>query len=82
MTQTGKSSDAIVVGAGVIGASVALHLARRGMEVELLDRDASSDGPGTSGRSFGLVWAQSKAPNTYLQLSLARSRPTGHRALE
>lgn len=71
MTQTGKSSDAIVVGAGVIGASVALHLARRGMEVELLDRDASSDGPGTSGRSFGLVWAQSKAPNTYLQLSLA-----------
>ena len=32
-------TDAIVLGAGVIGTSVALQLAKRGMSVALIDRD-------------------------------------------
>src|SRR5512144_1967969 len=31
-------TDAMVLGAGIVGTSVALHLARRGMSVALVDR--------------------------------------------
>ena len=31
-------TDAIVLGAGIVGVSVALHLARRGLSVALIDR--------------------------------------------
>ncbi|WNJ90874.1 FAD-dependent oxidoreductase [Bosea sp. 685] len=43
-----------IVGAGIIGASVAYHLARRGIEVCVFERGA---GPavGTTGKSFGWV---------------------------
>ncbi|MGH2383422.1 MAG: NAD(P)/FAD-dependent oxidoreductase [Candidatus Limnocylindria bacterium] len=71
MNRRHRGGDVLVVGAGAIGASVALHLGRLGMSVQLLDGEAPPRGRGTSGRSFGLIWAQSKAPNTYLELSLA-----------
>lgn len=45
--------DVLVVGAGVIGASVAFHLARAGASVTLLDRGPA--GGGMSGRSSALV---------------------------
>ena len=35
-----QTYDVVVVGAGVMGCSTALHLARRGMSVAVLDRDA------------------------------------------
>ncbi|HEU5040514.1 MAG TPA: FAD-dependent oxidoreductase [Gemmatimonadales bacterium] len=62
-----------VIGAGVIGASVAYHLARRGRSVMLLDR---SDGPGrgSSGRATGGFRAQyGTAINVRLSL-LAREK--------
>ena len=31
-------TDAIVLGAGIVGTSIALHLAKRGLSVALLDR--------------------------------------------
>jgi glycine/D-amino acid oxidase-like deaminating enzyme len=31
-------TDAVVLGAGIVGVSVALHLAKRGLAVALLDR--------------------------------------------
>lgn len=45
--------DVVVVGAGVIGASTAFHLARSGASVQVLDRGPA--GGGMSGRSSALI---------------------------
>ena len=50
MTQT---YDAIVIGAGVMGASLAFHLAERGLKPVILERRASASG--ATGHSSGLV---------------------------
>ena len=50
MTET---ADVIVVGAGVQGASLAFHLARRGVAVLVLERDSVA--AGATGRSSGFV---------------------------
>ncbi|HET7727716.1 MAG TPA: FAD-binding oxidoreductase [Candidatus Limnocylindrales bacterium] len=47
------TADVIVVGAGVQGASLAFHLARRGASVLVLERDVV--GAGATGRSSGFV---------------------------
>src|SRR5262245_34515596 len=49
--------DAIVVGAGVVGASVAYHLAARGLRVVVIDR-AAEPGAGSTGRATGGFRAQ------------------------
>ena len=48
-----ERADVIVVGAGVQGASLAFHLARRGVDVLVLER--SSVAAGATGRSSGFV---------------------------
>ena len=50
MTQT---YDAIVIGAGVMGASLAFHLAERGLKTAILERRVSASG--ATGHSSGLV---------------------------
>jgi sarcosine oxidase, subunit beta len=50
MTQT---YDAIVIGAGVMGASLAFHLAERGLKTAVLERRVSASG--ATGHSSGLV---------------------------
>jgi len=50
MTQT---YDAIVIGAGVMGASIAFHLAERGLKVAILERKTVASG--ATGHSSGLV---------------------------
>ena len=51
------TADVIVVGAGVVGASCAAHLARAGVDVVAVE---SFDGPaeGSTGRSFASIRAQ------------------------
>jgi glycine/D-amino acid oxidase-like deaminating enzyme len=44
----------VVVGAGIVGASIAYHLARAGAPVTLLDR-ASSPAAGVTGKSFAWI---------------------------
>ena len=46
-------TDAMVLGAGIVGTSVALHLARRGMSVALVDR--ASVGEQTSYGNAGII---------------------------
>lgn len=53
MLQGGLRSDVAVVGGGIAGLSVALHLARRGYQVTLLE--ARFVGYGASGRSGGQI---------------------------
>ena len=48
-----KSFDAIVIGAGVVGLSIAFHLAERGRRIALLERTGIA--AGATGRSSGLV---------------------------
>lgn len=48
-----RTADVVIVGAGVHGAASALHLARRGTKVLVLER--SSPGAGATGRSSGFV---------------------------
>lgn len=50
MTET---CDAVVIGAGCAGASIAFHLAERGLKVTLLERQVVASG--ATGRSSGLV---------------------------
>ena len=49
--------DAVVIGAGVIGASVAVHLARAGLRVTVVDRGAAP-GTGSTARATGGFRAQ------------------------
>ena len=48
-----RTADVVVVGAGVQGASLAFHLARRGARVAVVER--ASVGAGATGRSSGFV---------------------------
>jgi len=59
-------TDTIVVGAGVVGASVAFHLAERGVETLVLDRDGPA--AGSTARSGALIRAHYP---TALETSLA-----------
>ena len=66
-------SDVVVVGAGVIGASCAVHLARAGLRVTVLDR-GNAPGSGSTSRATGGFRAQyATAINVRLSL-LARGK--------
>lgn len=56
----------LIVGAGIIGASIAHHLARRGAGLTLIDRAAPA--AGVSGRPFGWIDASFGNPEPYFRL--------------
>jgi glycine/D-amino acid oxidase-like deaminating enzyme len=58
---------ALIIGAGVVGASVAYFLSRGGARVTVLDR--GRPGGGTSATSFAWVNANNKAPRAYHELN-------------
>jgi glycine/D-amino acid oxidase-like deaminating enzyme len=66
-----------VIGAGVVGASIAFRLAQSGASVLLIDR--GDPGRGTSGSSFAWANANLKLPRDYFELNFAGMR--AHRAL-
>lgn len=59
----------VVVGAGIIGASVACRLSERGAPVVLLD--AAEPASGTTSTSFAWVNANNKTPREYFDLNVA-----------
>jgi glycine/D-amino acid oxidase-like deaminating enzyme len=66
-----QSPDAIVIGAGIVGASVALSLTNAGFKVLVIDRGAVSSG--TTGAGEGNILVSDKDPGPELVLAL-RSR--------
>src|SRR5919202_824478 len=59
----------VVVGAGIVGASVAYNLSKSGAEVVLIDR--AEPGSGTTSTTFAWVNANNKLPRDYFDLNLA-----------
>ncbi len=71
-------TDVIVLGAGIVGTSVALHLAKRGLSVTLMDRGGA--GEGTSYGNAGIIEGNTVFPAafpsdwaTLLAIALKRS---------
>ena len=59
----------MVAGAGMLGASIAYHLARRGARVTVLEKDRPA--AGTTSRSFAWINATfSKQPRAYFELNM------------
>jgi D-amino-acid dehydrogenase len=56
-------TDAIVLGAGIVGVSVALHLVKRGLAVTLVDR--GEPGQGTSYGNAGIIESNTLFPATF-----------------
>lgn len=52
-----REVQALVVGGGIYGVSAALHLAQRGVQVELLERDEVFSGTTGSGGGFVAPWS-------------------------
>ena len=61
------SSDVVVIGAGVVGAAIGYYLAKSGVPVTLIDREAP--GSRTSKVSFAWINALGKRPQHYHQFS-------------
>jgi glycine/D-amino acid oxidase-like deaminating enzyme len=59
----------IVAGAGIIGASLAYHMAKRGARVTLLEKEHPA--AGTTKNSFAWLNASDKSPHDYYELNLA-----------
>jgi glycine/D-amino acid oxidase-like deaminating enzyme len=59
----------IVIGAGVVGASISYNLSRAGASVVVVER--GEPGSGTSSASFAWVNANQKVPRDYFDLNLA-----------
>src|SRR2546421_379876 len=54
--------DILIVGGGVIGSSIAYHLARRGRQVLVIDRSPIAETPSASWASAGGVRRQGRHP--------------------
>jgi glycine/D-amino acid oxidase-like deaminating enzyme len=68
LASSGRPVPVVVVGGGIVGASIAYHLARRGAKVTLLEK--SQFAAGASGKSFAWINANFiKQPREYHVLS-------------
>ena len=63
-----KQDRVVIVGAGIMGASIAYHLAKRGAGVTVLEKQRP--GAGATEKSFAWINAFSKLPRSYYDLNL------------
>jgi glycine/D-amino acid oxidase-like deaminating enzyme len=70
----------LVVGGGIMGASIAYHLVKQGAEVTLLEKDHPA--AGTTKNSFAWLNASGKSPRSYYELNLAGMEGWRRLALE
>jgi len=62
-----RKADVVIIGAGVIGASVAYHLAKENVRAVVLDKKEIASG--SSGACEGLLLLQSKKPGIHLEMA-------------
>ncbi len=72
--------DAIVLGAGIVGTSIGLHLAKRGLAVALVDR--GPPGQGTSYGNAGVIEGNTLLPHPFPSGWRALLRVAGRRATD
>jgi len=63
-----KNDRVLIAGAGIIGASIAYHLAKRGANVTVLE--AKRPGAGATEKSFAWINSFSKQPRSYYDLNV------------
>jgi glycine/D-amino acid oxidase-like deaminating enzyme len=63
------SPDVLVIGGGIVGASTAYELARRGVAVTLLEAEELASG--ATGRNLGYVWLHTRRAGPELDLVMA-----------
>jgi glycine/D-amino acid oxidase-like deaminating enzyme len=68
----GNGADVVVVGAGFVGSTTALELARGGARVTIVD--AHHPGWGASGRNIGYVWLHTRSAGVQMELAAAGRR--------
>ena len=67
-----RKADVIIIGAGVIGASIAYYLTKENIQAVVLDKKEIATG--SSGACEGLLILQSKKPGIHMDMALASIR--------
>src|SRR5438874_13186554 len=82
LVESAAVADIVVVGGGVIGSSIAYHLARAGARVRVYEQAAPAVAPSASWASAGGVRQQGRDPREWpLTLCAARRWPGLHEEL-
>jgi glycine/D-amino acid oxidase-like deaminating enzyme len=64
-----QSTDVLVIGGGIVGAATAYQLARRGLDVTLLESEGLAFG--ATGRNLGFIWLHTRRAGPELDLVMA-----------
>jgi len=63
-----SKTDVVIIGGGVIGASIFYHLAKNKIDVILLEKNSIASG--TSGACEGVIFLQTKKPGIHLEMAV------------